>query len=557
MSNWLTIINQPANVSFGRNSMPLHLRTNNYILSQGAKGFFSIIFTGFPAQNDWLLLRHEGKEYRFTFKLSPQFNYELPTFTSGMSIANYTLLLIEKFKELYIIDKLFDVYQTSTNNIYFTAKEVGSKNFVTRSAQSSGNWAWGPGTWSSQFTTLDKKFVPNYSLWLELFVEEIYKSQKYTSLPPIQGQPDEEGNVIFNVGPRLECFLQPGMPQPTTQKRLENQNNKRYFYKITESFGDSPIPQKFAQSTVRRVLRGGLDDHSHKLFNFKNSKSFITNKRWLSHWPTTREVTEEQPQYLSMLCQHLTNNTLKVYCKVNYADGSTSNEFILHTLQEALNDEIFTLAVGIQNTHALKSMNAANPIKSYTIEARTNTMVIAPKITFKVVQAHFQDMFLLYENSLGAWETLRVNGARKSKTEVSKEEYFKVQDIIATDKKAIFHQMQSYHKKIAVTTGPIDTTIHDLCLEIFISEDIAIVTPMGNLPIEIAADKYDWEDTSQNTRSHEFVIFRSQKDRNYPFAGTIQIVNPNDTTTEVGTEMEGIVDAGSLGRTLLNINEEQ
>jgi hypothetical protein len=515
---------QPLQVSFGKNTMPLVLRSNTYRINEPTAFSGTLTLKEQPTDGKTIgfnFMRLE-KTLIYTFRTNAQGVLDLPI--GDIFSQAYIVSLIKKLNNHYIFDKYYNLTTSSLGRrIILTAKEPGSianmgafppTNSIVADFQTTSNG-------------IDTRFLPNFTFHVDLYIEEVFKSGKFTAIESMVGTPDEKGNAAFNLAPRLETFLQPRMVQPTTIKRLENQNNKRYYFVVAEAHGISAEPSLIRKGTIRNILRAGIDDFGHKRFNHRDAKSFFKGK-WITHWPTQREITEEQPQYLSLLYPGTpaaikkvsAGDGLKIYAQVKYKDGTQSNEFILHDAQEALQDEIFTFSTGILNNPQLRQLNNQKEIDSYSIEARyfsrELSVNIAPKINFKVVSSHYQDLFLIYENSLGAWETIRVSGARKSKVEVKKEEYNRIQDITNTDRKTIFHQMESYSEPLAVTTGPIDPDVHKLMLELFTSEDIVLVTPKGYLPVEISSDKYDFENTAENVKSHEFVIRRSQFERNYP-----------------------------------------
>jgi hypothetical protein len=522
----ITILQNPPNISFGKNAMPLVLRSDSYKIRNATTFTTTARFSAQPVQGTIMTFRFDWIDtpiLTFTFTSNPIGVFDLPL--GDIFQASYINLLITRLNRHYIFDKYYNLSAAPLGRgILFTAKEAGR----TPNMSSGGTWVG-----SVSLTTIgtEAQYLPNYSFHVDLYIEDTYKSGKFIPVATMEGKPDDAGRAVFNLAPRLESFLNPRMPSPSTIKRLEIQNNKQYYFVAAESFGDNPAPSLIRKSTTRRVLRGGLDDFGHKRFNHRDAKKHFENK-WITHWPIEREITEEQPQYLSLFYPGLPtgrSNILKsggqglnIFCEVTYKDGTT-NEFILHNATEALADETFTFSVGIINNPTLRSMNAAKEIQSYAVEAwangRLGSYQITQKVNFKVVPSHYQDLFLIYENSLGAWETVRVNGARKSKVEVKKEEYSRIQDITNTDRKTIFHQMESYSEPLAVTTGPIDPDVHNLMLELFTSEDIVLVTPKGYLPVEISSDKYDFENTAENVKSHEFVIRRSQYERNYPVEG--------------------------------------
>jgi hypothetical protein len=533
----LTVFSTPTNF-FAKNAMPLKVKSNMYKLNNGTFATDTLSITAPPVQGNWFQFLASGQLIRFTFKTNPTGTFDLPL-KGTQTYTQYANTLIAILQNKYLIDKyiiLEALLQTNSTRIKFTSKNIGKQYNIYNDGGENWNSVLAGGFWTKGFTghAADPAYSPNFRIWCEMYLEEVYKSNIYTPLPLFEEKPNESGICVFNLN-KIAAFLSTKTPTVGQQLRRMTEHNKRFYFKLTEYYGNNPLPHEVVTSPVKRALLAGIDDYSKGLFAIRDVNNAFTSNRFLTHKSRIRKITKEQPEYLTFIASP--GQMIEMRTTIYYTDG-TSTDHRIYDLANAETNETWIMSTGVKNCSTIRNLiNPAKTLKKYTCAISSiinNITVVHPAVTYTIIEENFLDLHIIYKNSFGGYDTERLFGEREPFIPVDKEDYIKPQDIQDTTRKTIYQKLESYQKRQKVSTGAISKAEFEIYLELFLSDDILLVHPnYGYLPIGLTGAKYDWGSTAENTRVHNFEIFNAHKDINYPF------VRPVGTTSGTTTPPTG------------------
>lgn len=470
----VSIVSQPGLISLSKNPCEFHLRTDSWVNQQPVTGVYELSFTTkLTTLGSTLTLSWNGNTVVF-FVQSPGVTptgYNLPQDITATSLGQYVAALADTwFDAQYLLQKDFIIeYDGAGPLIRFTAREPGTELELSYSTTIPGGEATMatatlPGPWG---------FLDDYAIIMDIEVEETYGSGNYTRIGTLEGTPilyDDagtwKGDVKVDVAELLDGFLQdrtdPPTPSSTTAFAADNTNLQwRAVWAERYSVGGEVVVTKRAQSTDKRVLKGGLKYVDVPALADLETDYYGAALAPFNTWqPSGKEVTAQQEHWLYFTTNYALAGAeaFRTVFTVYYTDG-TSADTGLDDVTTQQQWETYAYNVGFE----ARGLDALQPTKTpykYTvqiIEFLFGTAVSYETVThtFWLVDETRQDRFFLYENSIGGgWETLLCNGDMEAVASVAKTEAANVVQAGYSATDAVVKQKsQGYADAFTVFTG--------------------------------------------------------------------------------------------------------
>lgn len=461
----ISIVSEPGFISLSKNPCEFHLRTDNWITTQPVAGVWDLTFTTkLSTIGAYHLLEFDGHSVAFYVASTTTPNgYNLPDDIASTTLDQYVAALADTwFPAQYLIDKYFTVEFVSGPILRLTAKDPNTELTITTTTPG------GQASWSTTTAAAPMETRPDYYIILDVEVEEIYGSGNYTRIGTLHAAPDVyddsgtlKGDVKFDVAELLHGFLQDktdkpalGFPTATAANNTHLQWHAIWAQRYT--ILNEVVTITRVQSDLKQVLKGGLKYLDVPTIpDLENDFYGLTAKPFQTWQPDGKQVTAAEPHFLYFLTdfQITGPDYYELTATVYYTDGTTDTS-VINTNAVAGRWDVYYYRVGFE----VEGLNLLQPTKTpykYTVQLTETGGGMASEVrTFYLVDETRQDRFFLYENSFGAWETLRCNGDMEAVASVAKTEAANLLQAgyAATD--AIIQQKsQGYEDAFTVFTG--------------------------------------------------------------------------------------------------------
>jgi hypothetical protein len=510
----IAFITEPTEISLAKNEMLLRARSNKVLKSEGTAAVATISIPNNPASAEWFSFSFDGILIKFTFSASGDIDdFVLPLNSGSWSTAYITTLRTEVQKNYYI--KQYLKVTQSGANIIFTQRQRGSRfNFTAETNISGASWTITNGTDPVYFDT---------EILLDIYVR---KNRVFKKLPTQSANIDTSGFFQFDIAEHLLSQTAPQVPaihiakdenSPMVQSMTSH--NLEYYYVMAEHYDG--LARRHYTSPEKRAIRAGVDDIAF-LDGFRDpARNFLfPQKKWLTNRPTNREITINQPEYLSIILPEQTTEDFLIIgiiikAKLYFKNGTEITKTIA-TLPVSNFTTVLVNTSPINNLN-INTHNSGSPLTHYTVWAEnTAEEKIGEDVNYAIIPGDYLDLFLIYENSWGGYDTLRTFGEREAFMEVEKQGLERPRALgYNQNVKTIFSKLEGYQEKVKVSTGAISKSEFELLIDLLKSEDVYIFHEVAFLPVEITPEKYDWGTTAENTRNLVFELSRSKKEINY------------------------------------------
>lgn len=323
--------------------------------------------------------------------------------------------------------------------------------------------------------------------------------------------PDNEGGIALYIQNYLDSLLEydlPSIDSPLTHAARQSAIVRIDYREVTNTDYD---PDWIEDTFTFAVLKGGVEQEKHSRNNsFINY--FISENRFLSYQASGKYIYIDQPQYLSFI-QHTYHESLNIYLKVFFADGTIGNDaFTLLTSEDELlfHVRLFDYVsdfLGPDGQHLLKDI-AAIEVK-LTAEPGGTAMDVSETVRFNILHRPLYDYFdLVYHNSVGGIDSIRLSGEAAIQYERSVEDGGAGMSLTEWQQPVKSHQRNysaiSLTKKRSGDIGYLPSRKQqEVCMEILFSKSIYEVNDGYFIPVLAIA---------QNTE------LRKTTDKKYGFA---------------------------------------
>lgn len=247
----------------------------------------------------------------------------------------------------------------------------------------------------------------DYHLKIILQEEKVFRSGSLTILSTTRATPDVNGRVTVDLMATLDSLVghePPAFPAPIYVTNLATNMVRRYSLSIQEWSNGSITDAR--NYPFRLIANAGLG-HSQTISYFTYTHN---DKKFLTHQPRIKKVTALQPEwlyYMIPLGVSLTNIKAKIepittsgVSAVIYSDPVSATiwdvaVFPVGYHQLRLNDDTITgWRVSIQAVGGASDGLVISEVMEYQLDCECNPL----------------DRYLVFENSLGGYDTIRMRG---------------------------------------------------------------------------------------------------------------------------------------------------
>ncbi|MGB1317913.1 MAG: hypothetical protein ACPG5W_06890, partial [Flavobacteriales bacterium] len=362
--------------------------------------------------------------------------YNLPNDIASTTLTQYVQALASDwFPANYLLDRDFTIEYVAGDIIRFTAKEVGTSFAIAETTTIPSGHA----VWSVDNAAVDWEFRPDFTVLMDVEVEEVYGSNEWIKLGPLHADPivyndggTWKGDVKIDVQEMLDGVLQNKEDSPTigsTTAVIADKTNLQWraIYVERYTLNGEVFFAKRTQIGDYRVLKGGMDYRDYPaLGDLENAVYDQPQYRFNTFLPTTKRVTAEEEHFLYYLAMEDGGGGSVAHnfkATVFYTNGSSSSPTSLISQQVQQKYETYILPCGF-NAMGLDALSALIPYK-YTVKVSmtgTGSGIDTETRTFWLEGSTRQDRFYHYENSAQGWGVLRTNGTHKAIAKTNKVE---------------------------------------------------------------------------------------------------------------------------------------
>lgn len=264
--------------------------------------------------------------------------------------------------------------------------------------------------------------LDNSTLIVRVLIENSYGSNIFDEIYLQKLYPHENGDVQLDVGTILHPYLDYYMPSPKLSKPVAA-TGQRKRYKVSYILQTGSNFSATQESPVLFAAKGGL---SYESWHYKEFfTNIIAQQKKPLLFSAAREILQmDETKFVYWMCpQDLVNNQEVIY-KIYFDDETslivphaitiTGQKWGIYCLPAGFNQAKLDLQVDPEKT----------PVKySIKVQEKTTLAVIVEEYFFKIDHRNFYDPFdIVYRNSIGGLESLRLLGRMEIAAEYRREE---------------------------------------------------------------------------------------------------------------------------------------
>jgi hypothetical protein len=318
--------------------------------------------------------------------------------------------------------------------------------------------------------------------YLELFVQKSFKSSQYQALslqeasekPIPQGYTSSPG-AYFEIQTRLDDQLRPTVPiYGDRSVSICPDLIRQYYYKTERWNGDQLLDSD--TTTTLWAIRAQLAMRHYS--NYKDS--FFTDVigpsgKFLTWQPDGKMVGPDQPERLYFLT-NFTPSPTRLFLRVNvlYADNSRET-FTAMQADNVSHMSVYCFPVGFSE---LGLDQKEKMVLSYQVWISNENMnQVSESRSFRVDHSYYESVrYLLFQNSLGGYDTLRCVGSPTESVSVQRQvvERFVDYDYLPTVSEVLINNVTG-QRQITLNVGNwLNTDYREYFEELLLSEDFYI-----------------------------------------------------------------------------------
>ncbi len=426
----ITIIKQPNAVSLTKHQIEYQLETDNWITINGSKTLFVIKITASPAVDDQFTIAwgsdpiaNPDESVQMTCKAAPDdTGLQYIDNAGALPLSDWVDLFFTDISKNFLFTRDFVVTRTTADAspaIKFEAREKGVK-FKIEFTEALA--------WMIEFLNIDgvdQVFQTNMKQVLQVHVEDIYQSGTFELKHEEQRVPDLAKRSLFDIHAILDQFVENNFPT-FNQAAISKCTNliKQYFVRYYERYGDTVTEQEVITGAIKNAMMGGT---TFEFFN--QNKDFFTDhlvpsKAFLTWQPNDKNITEEQHEFLYFPVVSAATTSIKSIVDIFYTDGSSDLDVEIEVEAGTEQYEIFIIPVGFDQVVKAKA-SVVKITDRYTIKItnQADALISELRTYYLYRKPHLETKYLLYKNSIGSYETLRITGGITKGLDVTKSVY--------------------------------------------------------------------------------------------------------------------------------------
>lgn len=406
------------------------VRTDNHIETEEVRPSVGIVFTGSPVAGESFTLEIVADGIYLTLTAVAA------NATPGRNefrIKDVSQTLLEWYEDVLIPDLQASEVLSSFFTVELDAAVIITKR-TTGAFTAYNNLSYcyfGPDT-----TDTDEELRPNYKLRLDVFVEEVYRSNAFDLVNTLALAPDGDGDAEFDIAESVRAYLGVDIPPLDLENfkvRICTEMQKRVWTRAYEYYGDTP--QAYYNNTTYLygfVFKGGvpndLFDAEYDLRSGNDSakRKFLT---WLRNHEKTVRVNDYEWLYFRYDDDSTFNKVRRI---VTFADGTTTTDYVVLTASgssgfaDVERGDILMIATGYtqQDLATVSGLHSDKTIKKYEFAlVNSSNVQICASFTYHVEYNYNNDYrkTFVFQNGWGACETLHTVQAVERTLGVDKE----------------------------------------------------------------------------------------------------------------------------------------
>ena len=193
---------------------------------------------------------------------------------------------------------------------------------------------------------------------------------------------------------------------------------KLFRHATGEVTGTNAVPVTLTESLPHLVMMGGLSKYRYASLDFFGQLS--VSKQFMTWAPLRKRVDRAQPDYLNFFVWQVSATQLKISIRA-YFDDATDQTSVVKTQTGVQYGQLYQIPTGPLNSGALQ-INPAKNVSRYEVTVLNQSDVAISQTREYVVEpdSHPRKRFILFLNSLGAYEVLLFTGQADTTVGVSK-----------------------------------------------------------------------------------------------------------------------------------------
>ncbi len=328
--------------------------------------------------------------------------------------------------------------------------------------------------------------------FLELRMQTAFQGNQFTTLPlqeasekPIPDGYTSSPGAYFEVQTRLDDQLLATPPKYLDHCITICPNLTRQYYCVSQSYNGDDLVET-VQSTTLWTIRAQIAMRHYSMYKDVFFTEFMGGKvtRFLTWQPDNKLVRIDQPERLYFLTNFTPSPTsLLLRVRVNYDDDS-SDTFTAKTVTDVSPMTVYCCPVGFAE---LGLGELPKTVLTYQVWlSNENTRQVSEVREFRVDRFEYETVkYLLFQNSLGGYDTLRCVGSPSENVSVSRQllERYTDYDYLPTVSQVLINNTTG-QRQISLNVGNWLSSEHREYLEdLLLSEDFYIVDQQEFIPL--------------------------------------------------------------------------
>lgn len=395
----------PPSVVLAKNPVAFTFSTNQYKLTVGNKAFISLII-GSPVAGQSFIIKYNGLIITMTAVSGTpdDSGTQFPIRIGGESTIDYNNRLLPFLKQNYYLSRDFTLnFDPAFLTIYFRAKDWGILDLITTTSLTSSTIGTAHETAPS--------YHENFKFVFDVFLEKNYGSAIYENIGNHELDPDSNSTCVFDIKDIVSQYFELELPDLSINSPLKlTEIIKRFYINYSEKYGVIPVYKRVLSSSIFLALNGGIKKNEWDV-SFDLIAYLISNKKFLSWRPLTREISATQPEYLTFFCYNSLCLTARLWIHVSYTDGATVDTSVQPVFASAVVNEVYRIPIGLRQL-GIHLLNPTKTVSSYQVylEREDGFADLTEKIRYNIALDDDTTRYFVYFNSFNALEILRATG---------------------------------------------------------------------------------------------------------------------------------------------------
>lgn len=501
----LTLDIAPGDYQLSRNEIWASISTDNYIATSGvsATRILTVSGTGATA-GQTVTVAFGDYSIVMTFAASLDDSGKKLRVAGALSTANFIAQLAEDFKTNYYIDKFYEIGIHATG-VVFNARTQSPDYSITTSSEGATDIAWGSDTVGVLEVAQD-----NFKVICELEIGSVDDPNlsdtvkaEFAQIVTVEGEP-VYNSVKFNLNEFLHAQTAFEIPSynKTTYERAEY-TLFPYRIRYGEKYGTTPEVKKMTTSSVYYFLRGGLSKQE-KTYGVDFLTDWVFGeKKFLTWQPRTKTITRTQHEYLYFVVPSGVT-AVRVLVKVYYDDqtSETLNKIAATGFKAR---QVYKVPAGYAQISVGSGAGAKKVLKyELWLINNSNSAVISEVFTYKLTdKPTYGEATLLFENSLGGCDTIRLTGKQYKNFSLSRVQASKISQVEDTVTKGeLFNFNIRKRDGASAYTGFLDSNQKNWIHDLFLSENVFEDINAEYTPIVLLNDTVDLGANTENLNGY-------------------------------------------------------